>query len=69
MHPDPDSRYPTARALTTDIARYLNGAPVSAYPEGLLERTSRLLARHRTAVFLVAAYLLMRILFILLARR
>ena len=48
--------------------RYLNGEPVLAYPEGLLERVGRIYARHRTAIVLVAAYLLMRVLFILFAR-
>ena len=69
MAADPDARYQSAREMTTDIAHYLNGEPVSAYPEGVLERMGRVLARHRTAVILVAVYLLMRLLFILLARR
>ena len=69
MAADPATRYQSARALTADIAHYLNGEPVSAYPEHLLERAARLLNRHRTAVILVAAYLLMRLLFILFARR
>jgi serine/threonine protein kinase len=69
MAADPQARYQSAREITNDIARYLNGAPVSAYRESLLERGSRLLARHRTAVILVAVYLLMRVLFILLAHR
>jgi eukaryotic-like serine/threonine-protein kinase len=69
MAADPQARYQSAREITTDIARYLNGEPVSAYRESLLERGSRLVARHRTAVILVAVYLLMRVLFILLAHR
>lgn len=69
MAPDPDARYQSAGEITTDIARYRNGEPVSAYPESLLERGNRVLARHRTAVILVAVYLLMRLLFILLAHR
>jgi serine/threonine protein kinase len=67
--PDPNTRYQSASEMTSDIAHYLNGEPVSAYPEGPLERAARLLARHRTAVVLVAAYLLMRLIFILLSRR
>ena len=69
MAADPDARYQSAREMTSDIAHYLNGEPVGAYPESLLERAGRIYARHRTAVILVAAYLLMRVLFILLARR
>jgi hypothetical protein len=69
MAPDPDARYQSAGEMTADIAHYRNDEPVSAYAEGWLERAGRLLARHRTAVVLVTAYLLMRVLFILLARR
>jgi serine/threonine protein kinase len=69
MAADPNARYQSAREMTTDIKHYLNGEPVSAYPEGLLERSGRVFARHRTAVVLVAVYLIMRLLFILFARR
>jgi serine/threonine protein kinase len=69
MAADPNARYQSAGEMAADIARYLDGAPVLAYPEGLLERAGRIYARHRTAIVLVAAYLLMRLLFILLARR
>ena len=69
MAADPNARYQCAGELTADIARYLSGAPVLAYPEGLIERAGRIYARHRTAVVLIAAYLLMRVLFILLSRR
>ena len=69
MAADPYTRYQSAREMTADITHYLNGEPVSAYPEGLLERSSRVFARHRTAVVLVVVYLIMRVLFILFARR
>jgi len=69
MAADPCARYQSAREMTADITHYLNGEPVSAYPEGLLERSSRVFARHRTAVVLVVVYLIMRVLFILFARR
>jgi eukaryotic-like serine/threonine-protein kinase len=69
MADDPNTRYESAGELAADVNRYLNGAPVTAYPESLLERTARLYARHRTAVVLVAVYLLMRVLFILLTHR
>ncbi len=69
MAADPNARYQSAGEMTDDIECYLNGAPVLAYSEGLLERASRIYARHRTAIVLVAAYLLMRVLFILLSRR
>jgi serine/threonine protein kinase len=69
MAADPASRYQSAGDMTADIARYLAGEPVLAYREGWLERARRIYVRHRTAIVLVAAYLLMRVLFILLARR
>jgi eukaryotic-like serine/threonine-protein kinase len=69
MAGDPNTRYRSAGEMAADTARYLRGEPVLAYREGLLERVGRIYARHRTAVVLVAAYLLMRVLFILLARR
>jgi len=69
MAVDPDARYRSAREMTADITQYLNGEPVSAYPEGLLERSRRVFTRHRTAVVLVAVYLIIRVLFILFARR
>ena len=69
MAEDPDARYQSAGEMTSDIECYLNGAPVLAYSEGLFERAARIYARHRTAIVLVAAYLLMRVLFILLSLR
>ena len=69
MAADPNTRYQSARGMTADITHYRNGEPVSAYPEGLLERLGRLFTRHRTAVVLVAVYLIMRVLFILFGRR
>ena len=69
MAADPNSRYQSAGEMAADAVRYLSGEPVRAHPEGLLERVGRIYARHRTAIVLVAAYLLMRVLFILFARR
>jgi serine/threonine protein kinase len=68
MAADPNARYQSAGEMAADSVRYLGGEPVLAYPEGWLERASRICARHGTAIVLVAAYLLMRVLFILLAR-
>jgi serine/threonine protein kinase len=58
----PADRYANALELSADVARYLDGAPVRAYRENLLDRTGRLLSRHRALAALVGAYLLMRIL-------
>jgi eukaryotic-like serine/threonine-protein kinase len=69
MAADPNARYQSVAELTADLARYLNGAPVGAYSEGMLERIGRIYARHSTAFALVFVYLAMRFLFIFLARR
>jgi serine/threonine protein kinase len=69
MAADPSARYRSAGEMTADITHYLNGEPVTAYPESLFERVGRVLNRHRTAVVLIAVYLFMRVLFALFARR
>ena len=68
MHPDAGQRYRSVEALSVELAKYLADSPVSAYRESPLERLLRVLHRHRTAVILIAVYLLMRLFFILLAR-
>jgi serine/threonine protein kinase len=65
MAQEPQSRYPSAQALAYDVAGYLDGLPISAYPEGIFERAVRIASRNRVAVVLVLAYLVMRILLIL----
>jgi eukaryotic-like serine/threonine-protein kinase len=69
MAADVNARYQSVGEMDADLARYQEGAPVNAYPESLLERANRIYTRHSTAIVLVAAYLLMRLLFILLQRR
>jgi serine/threonine protein kinase len=69
MSPEPADRYQSAGELDDDLARYLGGSPVTAYSESILERLHRVCSRHSTAIILVAAYLLMRLLFILFSRR
>ena len=68
MAPDPATRYASVQELSSDVAKYLEGLPVTAYREGIFERARRVFARHRVAIVLVAAYLLMRLLFILFSR-
>lgn len=60
MLPAREGRYADAGALAREIARWLDGLPVEAYRENVLERAGRLLGRHRALVALVVAYLLMR---------
>jgi serine/threonine protein kinase len=63
------ARYASVQELAADVGRYLDGKPVSAHRENILERAARLVDRNRVAVVLVLAYLLMRLLFILFSRR
>jgi len=62
-------RYSSAADLSVDVGRLLDAEPVSAYAENALEKAGRWLGKNRFLVFLVVAYLLMRIFFLLTARR
>jgi serine/threonine-protein kinase len=61
-------RYASARELAADVANLIDDEAVTAYRENAFERTVRWLNRNRFLVFLVLAYLLMRIFFILTSR-
>jgi len=62
---EPGDRYPGVRPLAADVSRFLEGLAVSAYPEGPWRKTRRFAHRHRTAILLVLAYLVMRVLLFL----
>lgn len=64
----PQERYQDVTELAADVARYQAGERVGAHAERLLERLTRVLARHRTLVQLVVAYLLLRALLLLWPR-
>jgi serine/threonine protein kinase len=57
---DPADRYATAAALGDDVARHRAGLPVEAYRERLFERLLRFERTYRTAILLIAAYIVMR---------
>jgi serine/threonine-protein kinase len=61
-------RYTSVQEMAADLGRYLEGQPIAAYRESLLERAVRLIKKNQVAVVLVLAYLLMRMLFILFSR-
>jgi serine/threonine protein kinase len=67
MAPAPEARYPTVAELMADLARYEEGRPVAAHPEGLVRRAGRVLWKYRVAVALVATYLVVRAALLLLA--
>lgn len=63
------ARYQTVKEMASDVGKFLDGLPVSAYRENAMEKAVRLVKRHQAAIVLVLAYLLMRFLFILFSRR
>jgi eukaryotic-like serine/threonine-protein kinase len=60
MKVEPLHRYGSVEELSRDVAHYLDGLPVSAYPEGPLRRLWRCAGKNRVWILLVLAYLLMR---------
>jgi hypothetical protein len=69
MAPSAAERYSSAAELAADVSRLLDAEPVTAYHENTFEKTGRWLGKNRFLVFLVLAYLLMRIFFILTSHR
>ena len=65
---EPGARYAGATELAKDVALFLEGSPVSAFPEGPWRRLLRFGARYRTPILLVAAYVVMRALLLLAFR-
>ncbi|PYX01118.1 MAG: hypothetical protein DMG89_02620 [Acidobacteria bacterium] len=58
---DPALRYRSVEEFSRDIAHYLDGLPVSAYPEGPLGKVWRWGTRNRVWILLLLAYLVMRV--------
>lgn len=65
LEQEPFRRYCSAQELAQDIANYLDGSPVSAYPEGPVARIWRWMVKNQAWLLLIAAYLVMRTIFIL----
>ena len=62
---DLERRYGSVEELANDIAQYLDGLPVRAYPQGPMGHLWRWVIRNRAWILLILAYLAMRALFIL----
>jgi len=69
MAVEPAARYATVDEFSADLARFLDGDRVLAHRESALELTRRVFARYRTPILLVVAYLVVRAVLILYARR
>jgi serine/threonine protein kinase len=53
-------RFPSVLDLAHDVELFLDGQPVSAYRESLLERAQRQFSRHKTLVVLILTYIAAR---------
>jgi serine/threonine-protein kinase len=69
MAPERAGRYASSIDLGQDIGSYLDGLPVSAYPENIFRRLARWATRYRLAIVLVLTYLVVRALLLLWFRR
>ncbi len=65
MAPEPADRYDSSLALRRDMGNYLDGLPVSAYPENIFRKLARWGSRYRLAIVLVLTYLVVRALLLL----
>ena len=68
-HSDPANRYVSVSDLSADVSRYLDGLPVSARKETVLEKAARFYRRYTIAILLIAAYLAMRVLLLIFSHR
>jgi eukaryotic-like serine/threonine-protein kinase len=66
---NPAARYSSVSDLAADLSRYLDGLPVSARKESVLDKIGRFYRRYNVAILLIAAYLLMRVLVLLFFHR
>ncbi|MEK6320236.1 MAG: serine/threonine-protein kinase [Acidobacteriota bacterium] len=56
-----EERYVSAEEIASDVIRFLDGQPVSAYRENIFEKAGRWLGKNRFIVLLIIAYLIMRL--------
>lgn len=61
MSQDPGARYASVSEMATDVACYLDRAPVSAYRESVFERGRRFVERNAVLLLLLASYLVVRL--------
>jgi len=66
---DRDTRYASVTDLADDVAHFVDGLPVSAYPESIVSRIWRWIARNRTWILLLLVYVVVRALLILFRPR
>lgn len=69
MAAEPSLRYATAQELMADVGAFMDGRPVSAHPETLLERAGRVVMKHQVWVMLLLTYLVVRMILLLWLHR
>jgi serine/threonine protein kinase len=62
---NPADRYASVSDLSVDVSRYLDGLPVSARKETVLDKAARFYRRRTVAILLIAAYLAVRVLLLI----
>jgi eukaryotic-like serine/threonine-protein kinase len=66
--PAREERYPAVQDLAADVSRYLDGLAVGAHSESILERLARLYRRYRFFILLITAYILMRLVLLMVIK-
>jgi serine/threonine protein kinase len=64
-----ESRYSAVQELSQDVSRYLDGLAVWAHRESIFEKGSRFYRRYRFFILLILAYLVMRVVLLLVLKR
>ncbi len=64
-----DSRYSAVQELSQDVSCYLDGLAVGAHRESIFEKAARFYRRYRFFILLILAYLVMRVILLLVLKR
>src|SRR5579872_163986 len=64
-----ESRYSAVPELGQDVSRYLDGLAVGAHRESVFEKLTRFYRRYRFFILLILAYLVMRVILLLVLKR
>ncbi|MCB1058861.1 MAG: serine/threonine protein kinase [Calditrichaeota bacterium] len=66
---DKVNRYTSVSEFSSDVLHFLDGDPVEAYRESLLEKIGRQVSRHRFIIIILLTYIVIRLIFYLALRR
>ena len=64
-----ESRYSAVQELGQDVSRYLDGLAVAAHRESIFDKLARFYRRYRFFILLILAYLVMRVILLLVLKR